>query len=132
MVRIMWLFMRSFLLSCEFSINRQVTLLELVLSSIWSRLGPVKVVVFSWQLLQDSIPTRENLPNRGISIVSKDISCPFYPRFLELSSHLFMPWVVVVYVWYIIFEMVGVVNSLIQGSFHPFSYVYPSLWYVWA
>ena len=39
---------------------------ERLLPKVWKTLAPSKVAVFSWQLLQDRLPTRRNLLQRGV------------------------------------------------------------------
>ncbi|MCI85450.1 hypothetical protein A2U01_0106729, partial [Trifolium medium] len=38
----------------------------MLLPKVWKSWTPSKVVVFSWQLLQDRLPTHRNLWQRGV------------------------------------------------------------------
>jgi len=44
---------------------------------IWKSWAPPKVIVFSWQLLLDRIPTRSNLVRRGVPLPERDLGCAF-------------------------------------------------------
>jgi hypothetical protein len=62
----------------------------LVFEQIWESQAPSKVIVFSWQLLYDRIPTKCNLDHR--SILSPDVSrdCVGCVGFVESSTRLFL------------------------------------------
>ena len=42
---------------------------------VWKLWGPSKVIVFSWQLLLDRIPSRSNLTRRGIPLPVGGVDC---------------------------------------------------------
>lgn len=52
--------------------------------------SPLKVNVFSWQLLQDRISTRQNLFSRRIIVDPGGISCAFCNENVESACHLFV------------------------------------------
>jgi hypothetical protein len=62
----------------------------LVFKQIWESPTPSKVIVFSWQLLYDRIPTKCNLDHRNI--LSPDVSrdCVGCVGFVESSTRLFL------------------------------------------
>ncbi|MCI07972.1 hypothetical protein A2U01_0029042, partial [Trifolium medium] len=59
------------------------------LGFLWESLAPSKVIVFSWQLLLQRLPTRVNLAKRGIVEHGSNSFCVFCPMDLESESHLF-------------------------------------------
>jgi hypothetical protein len=69
-------------------------------SRVWKSPAPSKVVVFSWQLILDRIPTRLNLSLRGVQIPSGGLGCVFCDAQLESSVHLFLSCPSILPVWY--------------------------------
>lgn len=63
------------------------TPLGCALESIWGSLTPSKVLVFSWQLLQDKIPTRENRHIMRIILDSTICTCILCDGSLESAFH---------------------------------------------
>nr|GEZ96900.1 RNA-directed DNA polymerase, eukaryota [Tanacetum cinerariifolium] len=53
----------------------------------WINYVPIKVNVHAWKVMTDSLPTRFNIPRRGISIDS--ILCANCDTGVEMSRHLF-------------------------------------------
>jgi hypothetical protein len=62
---------------------------QYVFGKIWKSAAPSKVCAFSWQLLLQRIPTRENLRIRGVNEVA-NLGCPMCGNNLETESHLFL------------------------------------------
>jgi len=52
---------------------------EMVFGAVWKSLAPSIVVVFSWQLLLDRIPTKDNLLRRRILPSEASVRCVLRP-----------------------------------------------------
>ncbi|GAU20222.1 hypothetical protein TSUD_352860 [Trifolium subterraneum] len=79
-----------------------------LLPKVWKIWALSKVVVFSWQLLQDSLPTRHNLWQRGV-ITDVDASrCVFCGLGSESADHLFVSCNQISPVWYSILRWLGI------------------------
>ncbi|KAK2415745.1 hypothetical protein QL285_038202 [Trifolium repens] len=76
-----------------------------VLAQIWSSVAPSKVIAFSWQLLHDRIPTRNNLELRGILVLEAHWECV---GSVETPTHLFLHCPCAMKVWSELFKWVGV------------------------
>lgn len=61
---------------CVGSPKSQCTPVESVLLSIWCNRSPSKVIIFSWKLLPDRIPTRDNLLNRRVHLIPRTVPYP--------------------------------------------------------
>ncbi|MCH89926.1 kinase-like protein, partial [Trifolium medium] len=59
------------------------------LARVWDSWAASKVIVFSWQLLQDRVPTRQNLRRRRVMVRAID-SCVFCGAVEESVDHLFI------------------------------------------
>ncbi|KAH1189414.1 hypothetical protein GmHk_20G057188 [Glycine max] len=55
--------------------------------AIWKLKIPTKIAVFTWRLLRDTLPTKQNLKRRQIPI--DDMPCPLYRNKEEGAEHLF-------------------------------------------
>jgi hypothetical protein len=88
----------------------EVADLELVevLNQIWESAAPSKVIAFSWQLLYDRIPTRDNLQVRGILGSEMPWECVGCVGKVESSIHLFLHCPCAMMVWIEIFKWIGV------------------------
>ncbi|MCH92364.1 cysteine-rich receptor-like protein kinase [Trifolium medium] len=60
------------------------------LAKVWKSGAPSKAIAFSWQLLQDRIPTRQNLFRRHIIRDPSNILCIFCETTVESVDHLFV------------------------------------------
>jgi len=69
-------------------------------SQVWKSCVPSKVVVFSWQLILDRIPTRRNLLGRGVHLPVGGLGCVFCEASSESSLHLFISCSFILPVWY--------------------------------
>jgi hypothetical protein len=50
---------------------------SVILARVWDSWAASKVIIFSWQLLQDRVPTRQNLCTRRVLVGSTITSCVF-------------------------------------------------------
>lgn len=95
----------SFLLTLEFRSDCQESLVDMVISSIWSSWALSKIIIFSWLLVQDMIPIRDNLLKISVAFfLFRGCILSFFSRILELSDHLIMICEVGLFVWYTIFR----------------------------
>jgi hypothetical protein len=81
------------------------------LAKVWRSWAPSKVIVFSWQALLGSLPTRINLARRGM-VVGGGSSCAFCDVFGESENHLFVSCSLAWVVWLKVFKWLGVVPML--------------------
>jgi hypothetical protein len=58
-------------------------------ANVWVSWSPFKVNVFSWQLLQDRVSTRQNIFSKRIIVDPGGISCIFCNEIVESVCHLF-------------------------------------------
>ena len=56
--------------------------------TLWNTIIPNKLLVHSWQVRLDHLPTNENLQKRGIEL--KNYHCVFCNEQLEAAKHLFL------------------------------------------
>jgi len=78
-----------------------------ILALVWKSWASSKVLVFSWQLLLDRIPTMMNLLRRGVLRDQEASLCVFCGVEAEIVSHLFVTCWVALRVWYDIFRWFG-------------------------
>ncbi|GAU32685.1 hypothetical protein TSUD_145590 [Trifolium subterraneum] len=79
-----------------------------LLPKVWKTWAPSNVAVFSWQLLQDRLPTRQNLWKRGVIgdvSASTCVLCGLEP---ETADHLFGSCNQISQIWYGILRWLGV------------------------
>ncbi|MCH81485.1 hypothetical protein A2U01_0002274 [Trifolium medium] len=57
---------------------------------VWDSWTSPKVIVFSWQLLQDRVPTRQNLHRRMVLVGTTDTLCVFFGAVEESVDHFFV------------------------------------------
>jgi hypothetical protein len=79
-----------------------------IFSSIWESPAPSKVVVFSWQLLHDRLPTKVNPARRGVLGREVEVKCVWCNHDPEATNHLFLHCKVAHRVWIEIFKWLGV------------------------
>lgn len=68
-----------------------------VCGSVWKSDLPSKVLIFSWRLLMDKLPTRLNLHRKGVLTSHLELSCVFlfqrsrkcWPRLLQVLGGAF-------------------------------------------
>ncbi|GAU17375.1 hypothetical protein TSUD_232510 [Trifolium subterraneum] len=72
-------------------LQRTLPVIDFVnLARVWDSWAASKVIVFSWQLLQDRVPTRQNLRMRRVMVGATDISCVFCGAVEESVDHIFV------------------------------------------
>ncbi|WJX96105.1 hypothetical protein P8452_77351 [Trifolium repens] len=78
------------------------------------------VLAFSWQLLYDRVPTKENLRLRRV--IPNDLvdNCVWCGDSRETSTHLFLHCKLALGVWYQIFKWLGVIIVVPPNLFHLF------------
>jgi len=74
---------------------------------VWKFGSPSKVVVFSWQLIHDRIPTRLNLSHHGVLLPVGGLGCVFCAAPSESSVHLFLLCPSILPVWYQVSRWLG-------------------------
>jgi hypothetical protein len=80
-----------------------------IFSSIWDSPAPSKIVAFSWQLLYDRLPTKDNLQSRGVIQQALDVNCVWCGQTTESSKYLFLHCNKTIRVWYEVCRWLGVV-----------------------
>jgi hypothetical protein len=74
---------------------------------IWHNPAPSKVIAFSWKLLHNRIPTRQNLARQGVLRSEDSRDCVLYIERLESSAHLILRCDFSCSIWYDIFRWLG-------------------------
>jgi hypothetical protein len=77
-------------------------------SKIWESPAPPKIVVLSWQLFHNRLPTKENLVRRGVLELEAGSNCVWCVANSESATHLFVHCDFVHRVWYEVFKWLGV------------------------
>jgi hypothetical protein len=96
-----------------------------VVNRVWESLAPMKVIIFSWQLLLQKLPTRYNLSRRGVFGSPSQAFCARCQLGVETEAHLFMTCSVAVEVWIAIYAWIGlstVVPGNVSLSFEAFGF----------
>jgi hypothetical protein len=88
-----------------------------VLNNIWRSPAPSKVIAFSWKLLRNRIPTKDNLAVRGVLGDGGGLDCVFCAGSVEEANHLFMFCSFAHGVWVRIFRWLGMVFVMPQNLF---------------
>jgi hypothetical protein len=70
------------------------------LARVWDSWATSKVIIFSWQLLQDRIPIRQNLRRRRVMVGAFNSSCVFCGMVEESADYLFVSCDRVLPIWY--------------------------------
>jgi hypothetical protein len=91
-----------------------------IFSNIWQSPAPSKVLAFSWQLLYDRVPTKENLRLRRVIPIDLVDNCVWCGDSRETSTHLFLHCKWAIGVWYQIFKWLGVIIVAPPNLFHLF------------
>jgi len=78
-------------------------------------LFPQKVIVFSWKLLLDRLPTRSNLVRRGVPLPERDLGCVSCAVPSESAVHLFIVCPAVLPVWYQVSSWLGLEFVILIG-----------------
>jgi hypothetical protein len=82
-------------------------LLSFAFKFIWKSGVPSKVCAFSWQLLLERVPTRDNLHRRGVINMENSV-CPLCLHEVETARHLFLHCRVASGIWYNISRWFGI------------------------
>ncbi|GKV24334.1 hypothetical protein SLEP1_g33961 [Rubroshorea leprosula] len=85
---------------------------QLALHKVWNSIVPNKISAFSWQVLQDKIPTKINLIKRGITQGIEDGRCDLCGSQLEEASHLFIHCSIAHNLWNACFRWWGIKSAL--------------------
>jgi hypothetical protein len=91
-----------------------------IFNNIWASPTPSKVIDFSWQLLHDRVPTKDNLLLRGVLPRTSGDNCVWCNDLRESTSHLFLHCNMALVVWYGIFKWLGVVIVVPPNLFYLF------------
>jgi len=92
--------------SLQDNVAQDGTVLQAV-SRVWKSSASSKVVVFSWQLLFDRIPTMLNLSLRGVQLPVGGLGCDFCEAPSESSVQLFLSCPFIFPVWYQVSRWLG-------------------------
>jgi hypothetical protein len=79
---------------------------QFIFSNLWKGAAPSKVLAFSWQLMLDRIPTKDNLRVRGVPC-DNGMMCPLCSNYEETACHLFLCCEIAARIWYEILAWVG-------------------------
>ncbi|GAU35005.1 hypothetical protein TSUD_103280 [Trifolium subterraneum] len=99
------------------------------MNQTWKSLAPMKVKIFSWQLLLHRLPTRSNLARRGVLEHSSQEFCAWCSTEVESEAHLFMQCTVAVEVWGEIHSWLGITTAVpgsVSLSFQSFAVPFKS------
>jgi hypothetical protein len=89
-------------------------------SSVWKSWAPSKVIVFSWQVLLDRIPSRQNLLRQGVPLLEGGLGCAFCVAPTESTMHLFLSCPSSLPVWYQVSRWLGWEFVTPMGLAHQF------------
>jgi hypothetical protein len=98
--------------------------LSVVVSSLWHKDVPLKVVLFAWRLFRDRLPTKDNLHCRGVIIDHASTVCVAGCGSSKSSNHLFLHCNIFGSIWHLIYRWVGistVVPNYVLDHFNQFS-----------
>jgi hypothetical protein len=107
------------LIKCQPPGTQLSDLQKLVFTGIWKSASPSKVSAFSWQLLLNRIPTKDNLALRGVD-TGNGLLCVACNCTLETSLHLFLHCGIAAQVWYAIARWISHDLPLPPSIFHSF------------
>lgn len=62
---------------------------NMVFNMLWRCKAPPKILTFTWQVLRDRIPSKENLFKRGAVIPQMEQNCVLCHDYIESTEHLF-------------------------------------------
>jgi hypothetical protein len=96
-----------------------------IVKRVWESYAPTKVVIFSWQLLLERLPTRGNLFRRGLLQSPAQSLCAWCNSDVETEVHLFMTCSVAVAVWSAIHSWLGLFTAVpgnVSLSFQAFGF----------
>jgi hypothetical protein len=79
-----------------------------VFDLIWKSPAPSKLIAFSWQLIHNRIPTKDNLARRGILGGVTHENCVMCSGMLETANHLLLHCDYAFSIWLKVFRWIGV------------------------
>jgi hypothetical protein len=85
---------------------------------VWDSFAPTKVVIFSWQLLLQMLPTRVNLCRRGVLRSPSQCLCVWCRSEVESETHVFTT--CRVEVWVAIYCWLGLTTVILGSVSLPF------------
>lgn len=88
---------------------------EARLQWVWNRYTPLKVSAFAWKMLQNRIPTKDNLIKRGV-LTGDSITCAVCSHVEESVAHLFFECDHFSKVWVDMLRWLGVSSMLHNNS----------------
>jgi len=91
-------------------------------SRVLKSCAPSKVVVFSWQLILDRIPSRLNLSLRGVPLPAGGLGCVFCADPSESPVHFFLSCPSILLVWYHVSRWLGWESVIPLGLAQQFLY----------
>nr|KYP55738.1 hypothetical protein KK1_001963 [Cajanus cajan] len=91
-----------------------------LLRKLWSSFVPPRIIFLSWRMLQNRIPTIDQLIVRGLVFSDPHLSCPFCSTTLESSQHLFLECEFSRNVWHNVFTWTGIRLELPSSLGHLF------------
>jgi hypothetical protein len=96
-----------------------------VVKRVWENLAPMKVKIFSWQVLLQRLQTRANLFQRGVIRNGPQSQCVWCHSELKSEVHLFTKCEVAVEVWSAIHSWLGLITAVpgnLALSFESFGF----------
>lgn len=78
---------------------------------LWENCAPLKVRAFCWRVVQDRVPTTENLIKRGVLFNDGSYMCCFCNSYSETCNHLFLFCKFAYFVWMYIYNWIGYSSS---------------------
>lgn len=89
--------------------------MDITLQQVWNKLVPLKVTTFVWKLMQNRVPTKDNLIKRGTLRDTESI-CPACSQMEESANHLFFECDVTYKAWAGCLNWLGVTSALHRDS----------------
>jgi hypothetical protein len=96
-----------------------------IVKKVWDSFAPTKVVIFSWQLLLQKLPTCYNLARRWVLLSPAQRLCVWCGSEVETEVHLFMTCPVAVEVWTAMYSWFGLHTAVpgnVSLSFQAFGF----------
>jgi hypothetical protein len=96
-----------------------------LVKKVWESFAPMKVIIFSWQLMLQRLPTRANLLRRGVIRSPSHAQCVWCGIDLESEDHLFSKCCIAVEVWAAVHSWLGVCTAApgnTRQSFESFGF----------
>jgi len=91
-----------------------------VVTTLWNKQVPLKVVLFAWRLFRDRLPTKDNLLRRGVIPFDSRL-CIVGCNTVETSYHLFLHCPPFGSVWQFLLRWLGLSTALPLGVVDHFN-----------